>query len=410
MHETFAKLTVSQQLVRKMQAQIEKGIWKAGDSMPSLRSLADRYGVSLNTVQKAVRELTAMDLIEQQPGQSGIVKFTPPRRPAAHHQVAWVEGFDPEAGDNYWGEGIMHSARGILAEAGFRVTVITFNIKLPDPVAQVMRLLEPIIDHIAGLFCPAAYGLTRILDYVEQKGLPWMTVTPLSASITHNFVTADNLGGGRMAGRCFARLGLQRLAMLHIGLNELSPQNKAAGLCQGYLERELPPPSMELIRCRNQEERAGYEAMRNYLKTHQPPQGLFAIGDLLAVGAIRACQEVGLRVPEEISVIGSTGIPANRLVFSPSLAAVAQPVRQMGEQVGSGLVHMIREGIPKVAGRYIPCHFIPGHSFNAPIELQDRWARGSETSVDNAAAPADAGAAQSPLPVEVPHEPLTSSH
>jgi DNA-binding LacI/PurR family transcriptional regulator/DNA-binding transcriptional regulator YhcF (GntR family) len=386
MSETFAKLTVSQQLVRKMRAQIETGVWKAGDNMPSLRSLADRYGVSLNTVQKAMRELNSLDLIDQQPGQSGIVKSIRPHRPAAHHQIAWVEGFDPDAVASYWGEEIMRSARGVLAQAGFRVTVVTFQFKEPDPVAQVMRLLEPIADHIAGLFCPTAYSLIPVIEYIEQKGLPWMTVTPPTPAITRNFVAADNLGGGRMAGRCFARLNLRRVVMLHIGLKELSAQTKATGLCQGYIEQELSPPSLDLVRCHNQEERSGYEAMRTYLKEHQPPQGIFATGDWLAAGAIRACQEAGLRVPQDISVIGSSGIPTERLLLSPSLTAVAQPVRQMGEQIASGLVHMIREGIPQVAGRSIPCHFIPGQSFNAPEDLQRQWAE--ETQSPRHAGPA----------------------
>jgi DNA-binding LacI/PurR family transcriptional regulator len=375
MSETFTKLTVSQQLVKKLRTQIETGAWRAGGNMPSLRSLADRYGVSLNTVQKAVRELSAMNLIDRQPGHSGVVKSVRRSRPASHQQIAWVEGFDPEVSASYWGEEIMRSARGMLTQADIRVTVLTYQYRQPDFAGQVLRLLEPILDQVVGVFCPSIVPLVPVIEQVDRRGLPWMTVSPAESSITHNYVAADALGGGRMAGRCFARLGVRRLAVLHFGMNELSPQNKTAGLCQGYLEQELPPPMIDLVRCRDQEARSGHEAMAAYLKEHEPPQGVFATGDWIAVGAIHAVQEAGLRVPQDISVMGSTGIPSSRLLSSPTLAAIAQPMRQLGEQIATGLIHMVREGITQVAGQSIPCRFIPGQSFNAAESTQKQWAR-----------------------------------
>jgi LacI family transcriptional regulator len=400
MGKSFIRLTVAQQLARKMQNQIETGAWKPGESIPSLRSLADRYGVSLNTTQKAMRELAAIGLIDHQPGLSGVVKSGKQRKLGVHKQVAWIEGHDPATRLNYWADEIMRGARSLLALAGFRVTIITYHTDQPDPWGQIMRLLEPIVDDVAGLFCPCVPLLNNAIEYAQKKTLPWMTLTPTKPSITHNFVTADNMGAGRMAGRCFAQMGLRRLAMLHIGMDEISPQNKATGLFQGYLEHGSPPPAMDLIHCRDQEEPAAYEAMRDYLKDHEPPEGLFTIGDWLAIGAIRACQEAHLRVPEEIGVISSTGIPANLIPFSPSLAAVAQPMREMGEQIGAALVQMIREGVPKVPGRTIPCHFVPGRSFNAPDVIQRQWAGDEELSIIHPIPAADA-ASHSFQPTEV---------
>ncbi|MCC6424231.1 MAG: GntR family transcriptional regulator [Phycisphaerales bacterium] len=357
----------------KLRTQIESGVWRAGGNMPSLRSLADRYGVSLNTVQKAVRELSALDLIDQQPGQSGVIKSVRRSRPAAHQQIAWIEGYDPETVSSYWSEEIMRNARAMLTRADLRVTVLTYQYRQPDIAGQVMRLLEPIAGQIAGVFCPSIIPLLPVIEHIEQMGLPWMTVSPIHSSINHNFVSSDDLGGGSMAGRCFANLGVRRLAVLHFGIHELSQRNKTTGLCRGYLEQGQAPPVIDLVCCHDQEARSGHEAMAAYLKNHEPPQGIFATGDWLAVGAIRAVQEAGLRVPQDISVMGSTGIPSNRLLFSPTLAAIAQPVRQLGEQIATGLIHMVREGVSKVAGQSIPCQFIPGQSLNVPESIQKQW-------------------------------------
>jgi LacI family transcriptional regulator len=60
------------------------------------------------------------------------------------------------------------------------------------------------------------------------------------------------------------------------------------------------------------------------------PISLFAYNDISAIGAIRAFQEVGLRVPQDVSVVGFDDIPAAAFHY-PSLTTIRQPLRKMGE-------------------------------------------------------------------------------
>ena len=84
----------------------------------------------------------------------------------------------------------------------------------------------------------------------------------------------------------------------------------------------------------------GYPFAKQLLARNQPFTALFAYNDLSAIGAMRAFQEAGLRVPQDISVIGFDDIPA-ALYYYPSLTTLRQPLVAMGELAARALVERI---------------------------------------------------------------------
>lgn len=86
----------------------------------------------------------------------------------------------------------------------------------------------------------------------------------------------------------------------------------------------------------------GYPYGKQLLAKKRPFTALLAYNDISAVGAIRAFQEAGLRVPEDISVIGFDDIPAAEF-NSPSLTTVRQPLRRMGEIAVEALIGRIED-------------------------------------------------------------------
>jgi LacI family transcriptional regulator len=86
----------------------------------------------------------------------------------------------------------------------------------------------------------------------------------------------------------------------------------------------------------------GYPFARELLARKQPFTALFAYNDISAIGAIRAFQDAGLRVPEDISVVGFDDI---RIAVhnNPSLTTVRQPLQRMGEIAARTLLNQIEE-------------------------------------------------------------------
>ena len=86
--------------------------------------------------------------------------------------------------------------------------------------------------------------------------------------------------------------------------------------------------------------RLGYPFAQKLLARNKPFTALFAYNDISAIGAIRAIHDYGLRVPQDISVIGFDDIPGAAF-HSPSLTTVRQPLRRMGEVAAESLLDRI---------------------------------------------------------------------
>ena len=84
----------------------------------------------------------------------------------------------------------------------------------------------------------------------------------------------------------------------------------------------------------------GYPLAKRLLERGRPFTALFAYNDISAIGAIRALQERGLRVPQDVSVIGFDDIPAAAF-HTPSLTTVRQPLNRMGEVAAQSLLERI---------------------------------------------------------------------
>jgi LacI family transcriptional regulator len=84
----------------------------------------------------------------------------------------------------------------------------------------------------------------------------------------------------------------------------------------------------------------GYPFTKQLLARNKPFTALFAYNDMSAIGAIRALQEQGLRVPQDVSVIGFDDIPGAAF-YTPSLTTVQQPLHRMGDVAAQVLLERI---------------------------------------------------------------------
>lgn len=106
----------------------------------------------------------------------------------------------------------------------------------------------------------------------------------------------------------------------------------------------------------------GYRAMNDLLKLPNIPTAVFCAGDMLAIGAIKAIKDAGLKCPEDISVVGFDGTDISTLV-SPSITTVRQDTSKMGETASKILIDMINKKIQNTAKTiYVDTKFVLGGS------------------------------------------------
>lgn len=137
--------------------------------------------------------------------------------------------------------------------------------------------------------------------------------------------------------------GHTRIGMIAGEVDTPPRERRVLGYRQALAEHHLPLEEV-LIRGSDFTEAGGYEAMRELLALAPRPTAVFAANDLMALGALSACRERGIRVPDDIAIAGYDDIPAARLV-SPALTTLDQHAHRTGRRAAELL-------FDRLSGRY----------------------------------------------------------
>jgi DNA-binding LacI/PurR family transcriptional regulator len=164
----------------------------------------------------------------------------------------------------------------------------------------------------------------RLNKLVEQGThfVRWGPVLPVQPGIT---IGCDNYLAGREMTEHLLLQGHRRIGFI----------GHAEALAQAGI---APDPALQIDAITT--EQAGHEAMQTLLAQGEAVDAVFGASDLIAIGAMRAIQERGLKVPDDIAVVGFDNIPMANFV-SPGLTTVLQDTKQAGELLVKTLIHQI---------------------------------------------------------------------
>jgi DNA-binding LacI/PurR family transcriptional regulator len=171
-------------------------------------------------------------------------------------------------------------------------------------------------------------------------------------------VGIDDAAGGEAAVRHLLGLGHRRLAVLTMPLQAGGREGRAdvrrqqeatyqvmtrrlAGAAAAAAEAGVSWDQVTVVECMANEPDAAARAVTGLLAGPGAPTAVFACSDQLALGVLRAARGAGIRVPEELSVVGFDDSPPAR-VAEPPLTTVAQPLRERGRTVGALVRALIR--------------------------------------------------------------------
>jgi DNA-binding LacI/PurR family transcriptional regulator len=164
-------------------------------------------------------------------------------------------------------------------------------------------------------------------------------------------VAIDDAAGAEAGVRHLLDLGHRRLAVLAMPLQAGGREGRAdlhrqsettyavmrrrlAGAAAAVREAGLDWADVPVVECTGHEPDAGARAIAGLLSGPDAPTAVFACSDQLALGVLWAARAAGVRVPEDLSVVGFDDSPAARIA-EPPLTTVAQPLRERGQAVGS---------------------------------------------------------------------------
>ncbi|NOD63387.1 MULTISPECIES: LacI family DNA-binding transcriptional regulator [unclassified Ruegeria] len=185
----------------------------------------------------------------------------------------------------------------------------------------------------------------RIYDYLERQKVPALVAWSFSPNNRMPSVGFDNRQAMKTLAQQVIGLGHTRLATIS-GFSKGNDRARLRieGIQDAMTENGLASDDL-IVAETTYEIENGAEAFRDLMSHARAPTAVLCGNDVLAVGAMRQAQEMGLRVPDDVSITGFDDIELARIV-SPALTTVHVPHREMGQKAALELIHMIETNAP----------------------------------------------------------------
>jgi DNA-binding LacI/PurR family transcriptional regulator len=179
-----------------------------------------------------------------------------------------------------------------------------------------------------------------LIKRLRKQNLPIViTGTPHSRS-DFPFVDTDSFGGAHAATKHLFAKGCKHVAIITGDIDTTAGAARLDGYSQAYRESGHVP-SKKLIAAGDWSMESGRAAMARLLEKVEGIDGVFASNDLMAVGAMAAIEEAGLRVPEDIKIIGFDDSVVAQTA-RPALTSVRQDIVALGEAAAELMIAQLR--------------------------------------------------------------------
>ncbi len=229
-----------------------------------------------------------------------------------------------ELGSSYFSQ-LIKGIDAAVTSIGYDLMLYTTHARREREAQHAAELAGGPVD---GLIIVLAVDIRSYVDRLHSQRVPFVLLDHDSDVPGTTFITAANRQGARDGVHHLIGLGHRRIALITGTPGTSSARERLAGYRDALRDADIEHDPALVVKGDFLEDR-GYAATRELLQLPSPPTAIFTSADTAAFGALRALREAGLRVPEDISIVGFDDIPESSLV-TPPLTTVRQPLKEMG--------------------------------------------------------------------------------
>lgn len=262
-------------------------------------------------------------------------------------------------------------ARGVEdAASGGEYSVIFCN--TDESEAKEHKYLHLMLQQqVDGVILVPARSKPDSIRYVQQRQIPIVVVDRRIPGMNTDIVRCDSEEGAYRLVQLLLDLGHRRIAMLN-GTEGVSTADDRLLGYQRAMQDSGSKSDTNWVFSGSFTVASGYEMARQALTLIPRPTAVFAANNFIAIGALKALQGQGLRVPEDIAVVGFDDLPLNLALF-PFLTVALQPVYEMGQQATRLLLDRLAGTAPEQYQELIlPTELIVRQSSGSPLNGKDR--------------------------------------
>lgn len=343
---------LANELESELSERIASGAYAAGARLPTIHELSGELDASYVTVQKAVKALERRGLLQVRRGRGTFVrqgKTSPTPRRTKELLYLYSEGLLRE----YEME-LYQTFQNLARQHGYLD-------RMADAEKEQDEDLEAVAGAVATCQCPTTQRL-------QSMGVPmvYCTTVPMEGSISA--ANPDFHGGCAIATRHLHELGHRKIVF--VGPTDWDLQTNPTfttryqGYCDAMLDLGLKPAPP--LRWHHISERGNFRAL---LTSTSRPEALVVGNDMMAVGIMNLAAELGVKVPDDISVVGLEDMRCSR-ESTPPLTTVGYDKAQLAAEAAGLLLDMIEHKSSVTNRRLVPMRLIIRGTTRAPQRLE----------------------------------------
>lgn len=310
----------------------------------TIKDIAKKANVSITTVSRVLNNKTEgigeetrkriLDIIEEMDYRPNTIA-----RSMITKQTNTIGLIIPDIRNPFFPE-LVRGVEDVANQAKYSVFLCNTDGSI-NRETKALRLMEE--KNVDGIVFTSSHATTGhpLQEFVHKHKTPVVLLDRGLDDEKFSGVYTDNEKAGYLATKHLVELSHVKIGCITGPSDIQNSKDRLKGYVKALEENQLSIDESLIISGDYQME-GGYRAAKTLLKK-QGVTAIFALNDLMAFGVYQAAAELGIRIPDELSVVGFDNLKYNQLL-NPKLTTIEQPVYRMGEMATRMLLKQIKEG------------------------------------------------------------------
>jgi GntR family transcriptional regulator of arabinose operon len=360
------------QLSTYYRERILDGRLPAGTRLPTELELTAEHQISRDTVRQALAQLVSEGLLERVPRRGTFVRgsllIENTHRQTSEKRIGLVLNRPPTSQLN------MDILIGVEQTAKSRGYHVIFTYAAEDQEQQDRDIARLRADHVMGLLIFPVSDSTsdESIRQLQIDNIPFGLIDRSFPDLDADFVGSDNSGGAYRATEHLLILGHTRIGFVHSHLESLltsSVHDRWEGYCQALEKYHIPYDETLIVPNAVMSQVEAQRRYAEFLARPDRPDAIFAVNDLVALDVIHAAQRCGLRIPEDVALVGFDDL-SFAAHLRPALTTVAQSLMDVGARAADLLINRIEGQVGPPKHIVLPTDLIVRESCGAQLRIR----------------------------------------
>lgn len=327
-----------ERIVAWVQQEIESGALSRGDKLPSENDLMERFGVSRQTVRRAMEELTERNVVEGRRGSGTYVTANTRRLTGKEIRIAVMLTYV----DTYIFPSIIKGIESVLSREG-----CILQIAMTDNAVEKERMLLREFIHtqsVNGIIAETVKSALpnpnmELYRELEKLGIPVLFVNNYYKELSIPHISMDDRRAGYLAARHLTECGHTRIGGI-FKADDGQGHLRYAGYTDALMEQEIKIRGDQVIWIDSEELRTMEEESAKFVKRLKGCTACVCYNDETAYKLVNILSKAGRRVPEDISIVGIDNSGVAKFCPVP-LTSVENPAEELGRTAAESIVGKI---------------------------------------------------------------------